>query len=347
MAKSLKSLFRYKGSPKNLSRISFLLFSTLLSTAAMADFCYVSINNGETIEDSLRWEIPSFKTEDFDPNVPLGTVLYRANSSANGPGGKAICPFRIGPAVYAVPFGLGMGGWNTYKTPIEGIGIRVKGGFNQQEWWPQQADFGDLTSINLVSAGSFTIELVKIGKITAGGRISGAIGETTFVNYGYIARRIYIQGEGIEVRPRVPSCALQTKTVSVELEGDISELTDKSAGPTKDFNLRLQCSGGDANTTTRMFIVFSDSTTPSNRSSTLSLSSDSEAKNVGIEILRENGELVRYGPESGAENQWMVGEFGNVPVDIKLRARYVGTSMSLKPTVGTANAFATFTISYK
>nr|WP_255539172.1 fimbrial protein [Comamonas sp. NyZ500] len=199
----------------------------------------------------------------------------------------------------------------------------------------------------MVSAGSFTIELVKIGKITAGGRISGAIGETTFVNYGYIARRIYIQGDGIEVRPRVPSCALQTKTVSVELEGDISELTDKSAGPTKDFNLRLQCSGGDANTTTRMFIVFSDSTTPSNRSSTLSLSSDSEAKNVGIEILRENGELVRYGPESGAENQWMVGEFGNVPVDIKLRARYVGTSMSLKPTVGTANALATFTISYK
>ncbi|WP_430749398.1 fimbrial protein [Comamonas thiooxydans] len=156
-----------------------------------------------------------------------------------------------------------------------------------------------------------------------------------------------MQGDGIEVRPRVPSCALQTKTVSVELEGDISELTDKSAGPTKDFNLRLQCSGGDANTTTRMFIVFSDSTTPSNRSSTLSLSSDSEAKNVGIEILRENGELVRYGPESGAENQWMVGEFGNVPVDIKLRARYVGTSMSLKPTVGTANALATFTISYK
>ncbi|WP_080771248.1 fimbrial protein [Comamonas thiooxydans] len=347
MAKSLKSLFRYKGSPKNLSRISFLLFSTLLSTAAMADFCYVSINNGERIEDSLRWELPSFKAADFDPNVPLGTVLYRANSNASGAGGKAICPFRIGLAVYAVPFPFGMGDWNTYKTPIEGIGIRVRGGINEREWWPQMKDFGDSTSLELLPAGNFTIELVKIGKITAGGRISGVIGETTFVDYNYIARRIYIQGDGIEVRPRVPSCALQTKTVSVELEGDISELTDKSAGPTKDFNLRLQCSGGDANTTTRMFIVFSDSTTPSNRSSTLSLSSDSEAKNVGIEILRENGELVRYGPESGAENQWMVGEFGNVPVDIKLRARYVGTSMSLKPTVGTANAFATFTISYK
>jgi hypothetical protein len=60
-----------QGFSENLSRISFLLFSTLLSTAARADFCYVSINNGETIEDSLRWEIPSFKTADFDPNVPL------------------------------------------------------------------------------------------------------------------------------------------------------------------------------------------------------------------------------------------------------------------------------------
>lgn len=347
MAKSLKSLFRSKGSPKNLSRISFLLFSTLLSTVARADFCYVSINNGETIEDSLRWEFPSFKVADFDPNVPLGTVLYRSNSRANGPGGKAICPYPIGLIVYSVPFPFGMGEWNTYKTPIEGIGIRVKGGINEQEWWPQTRDFGNITSFNMVAADRFTVELVKIGKITAGGHISGVIGETTFVNSAYIARRIYLQGDGIEVQPRVPSCALQTKTVSVELEGDISELTDKSAGPTKDFNLRLQCSGGDDRTTTRMFIVFSDSTTPSNRSSTLSLSSDSEAKNVGIEILRENGELVRYGPESGAENQWMVGEFGNVPVDIKLRARYVGTSMSLKPTVGTANAFATFTISYK
>ncbi|WP_177340825.1 fimbrial protein [Comamonas thiooxydans] len=308
------------------------MFSTLLSTVARADFCYVSINNGETIEDSLRWEFPSFKVADFDPNVPLGTVLYRSNSRANGPGGKAICTYPIGLIVYSVPFPFGMGGWGTYKTPIEGIGIRVKGGINEQEWWPQTRDFGDITSFNMIAADHFTVELVKIGKITAGGRISGVIGETTFVNYNYVARRIYIQGDGIEVRPRVPSCALQTKTVSVELEGDISELTDKSAGPTKDFNLRLQCSGGDANTTTRMFIVFSDSTTPSNRSSTLSLSSDSEAKNVGIEILRENGELVRYGPESGAENQWMVGEFGNVPVDIKLRARYVGTSMSLKPT---------------
>ncbi|MGB6098238.1 MAG: fimbrial protein [Comamonas thiooxydans] len=346
MAKSLKSIFWSKGSPKNLSRISFLLFSTLLSTAAMADFCYVRINNTETIANSLHWEFPSFKTAEFDPNVALGTVLYSSNSKANGEGGRAICPHPIHDVVYAVPFHLGMGGWNTYKTPIEGIGIRVKGGINQ-EWWPQTKDFGNITSFNMLAADDFTVELVKIGKITAGGHISGAIGETTFVNYGYIARRIYLQGDGIEVRPRVPSCALQTKSVSVELEGDISELTDKSAGPTKDFNLRLQCSGGDAHTTTRMFIVMSDPMNPSNRSSTLSLSNDSEAKNVGIEILRENGELVRYGPESGAENQWMVGEFGNVPVDIKLRARYVGTSMILKPTVGTANAYATFVISYK
>lgn len=347
MAKSLKSIFCSKGSPKNISRISFLLFSTLLSTAAMADFCYVRINNSETIANSLHWEFPSFKTAEFDPNVALGTVLYSSNSRANGEGGRAICPFDIGVAVYAVPFNLGMGGWNTYKTPIEGIGIRVKGGINQQQWWPQTRDFGAVTWLDMVAADNFTVELVKIGKITAGGHISGAIGETTFVNYDYVARRIYLQGDGIEVRPRVPSCALQTKTVSVELEGDISELTDKSAGPTKDFNLRLQCSGGDAHTTTRMFIVMSDPMNPSNRSSTLSLSNDSEAKNVGIEILRENGELVRYGPESGAENQWMVGEFGNVPVDIKLRARYVGTSMILKPTVGTANAYATFVISYK
>ena len=337
--------FQSKNYPKNFVRISFLLFSILLSTAARSDVCHIELDGGGRA-DRLDWTFPSFNAGEFDPNVSDGTVFYRSNSRANGKGGRVICPLDIGLSFYTVSTSHSRGPYNTYLTGIEGVGIRIKGGINQ-EWWPQWIDYGNKRWIDMLAADEFTVELVKIGKITAGGRISGVIGETMFVNFGYVVRQIRLEGQGIEVKPRVPSCALETKTVSVELDGDASELTDKRAGPTKDFNLRLQCSGGDPNSTTRMFIVFSDSTNPSNRSSTLSLSKDSKAKNVGIEILRDNGELVRYGPESGEENQWMVGEFGNVPVDIKLRARYVGTSMTLKPTVGSANANATFTISYK
>lgn len=295
--------------------------------------------------DRLDWVLPSFDAKEFDPNVPNGTVLYESNSRANGEGGTVICPTFIGTSVYSVATSYTAGGWNTYLTGIKGVGIRIKGGINQ-EWWPQFIEYYD-RKIEMLDADKFTVQLVKIGKITAGGRISGVVGETTFVNLNYVVRKLSLSGEGIEVKPRVPTCSLETKFVSVGLEGDASALSGKGTGPTKDFSLRLRCSGGDDGSTTRMFIVFSDSTTPSNRSSTLSLTKDSGAKNVGVEILREDGELVRYGPESGEMNQWSVGEFGNVPVEIKLRARYVGTSMERAPTPGSANANATFTISYK
>ncbi|MEF8688737.1 UNVERIFIED_CONTAM: type 1 fimbrial protein [Comamonas sp. A-3] len=115
----------------------------------------------------------------------------------------------------------------------------------------------------------------------------------------------------------------------------------------KDFSLNLTCAGGDTGTSTRMFVVFSDAQNPENRSTTLSLSKDSVAKNVGIEIQRENERLVNFGPESGEVNQWMVGEFANEPVNIKLKARYISTSLVQEPTPGSANADATFVISYK
>ncbi|MDT4844435.1 Fimbrial protein [compost metagenome] len=337
---------RSKNSSKISARIGLLILSAFLSAAASAHTdCKLTLNDG-TPAPRLDWTLPVFNAEEFDPNVANGTVIYRSNSRATGQGGRLVCPYAVGTLVYSVETSRTGGGWNTYLTGIQGIGIRIKGGFNQ-EWWPQYKDFGSERVLIMLPADEFTVELVKISKITAGGKIQGLVAESTLVNTGYAVRRISLAGDGIEVKPRVPSCALETKLVSVELEGEASSLSGKRAGPTKDFNIRLRCSGGDRGSTTRMFIVFSDSTNPSNRSSTLSLTKDSVAKNVGIEILRDNGELVHYGPESGAQNQWMVGEFGNVPVDIKLRARYVGTSMDQAPTSGSANANATFTINYK
>jgi type 1 fimbria pilin len=102
------------------------------------------------------------------------------------------------------------------------------------------------------------------------------------------------------VEPRVPTCKLNTPLVPVSLDSiSASDLMDNGKGPWKDFSLSLACAGGDTGTSTRMFVVFSDAQNPANRSTTLSLSEDSVAKNVGIEIQRENEELVSFGPESG------------------------------------------------
>jgi len=189
---------------------------------------------------------------------------------------------------------------------------------------------------------------VKTGPITAGGYIGGLIGQSRYVDLGHTFRRIYIDGAGIVVDPKVPTCKPNNLLVPVYLDNvSVSDLADAGKGPWKDFSLNLTCSGGDIDTTTRMFIAFSDTQNPANRSTTLSLTEDSVAKNVGIEIQRENDQLVRFGSVSGEEEQWMAGEFGNESVNIKLKARYIGTSLVQEPTPGSANAYATFIISYK
>ncbi|MCY1547587.1 F17a-G fimbrial adhesin [compost metagenome] len=91
-----------------------------------------------------------------------------------------------------------------------------------------------------------------------------------------------------------------------------------------------------------------DASTPGNTSDILTLSSDSKAKGVGIKILRDGVTPVMFTPDAsvaGGPNQWRVGQFGNVGVDIPFTAYYVPTGGPI--TGGTANAAATYTISYQ
>ncbi|KGD90456.1 hypothetical protein JL37_21185 [Achromobacter sp. RTa] len=323
-----------------------LLLSSLSATAsAQQDFCYVKRSDGQIVK-MLEYVFPTFNTEEFDPNLPDGHVIHRSAGNAIGLGGTAYCKGRIGQVAYYVATSIHQDRYNTFKTNIAGIGMRIRGGINSSEWWPQY-DVGVGNSWDMIPAANFTVELVKTGKITAGGEISGMIGGTMFVETGYLARSLRLSAP-IVIKPRVPTCELKTTVVRVDMDKVlVSDLQDGRTGPLKDFELKLSCSGGDPDTTTRMYITFTDASDSSNRTSTLSLSKDSTAKNVGLEILRSDNTLVRYESELGGANQWLVGEYGNVEVNIPLRARYIGTSANQAPTPGSANAYAIFTMNYK
>lgn len=92
-----------------------------------------------------------------------------------------------------------------------------------------------------------------------------------------------------------------------------------------------------------------DGTNWSNRSNLLSLSRDAKATGVGIQVLRgTDNSLVSYGPDSSQSNnpnQWFIGQFGNVPVTIPFKARYIQTASTVTP--GEAKGYATFTMSYQ
>jgi len=96
-------------------------------------------------------------------------------------------------------------------------------------------------------------------------------------------------------------------------------------------------------------VTLTDATNTGNRSNVLTLSPDSQAKGVGIEVLKGDTVLA-YGPDSNATgnlNQWHAGTIstGMSTFSIPLTARYVQTDPVVTP--GSANGRATFTMSYQ
>lgn len=241
-------------------------------------------------------------------------MRYQARCNASGIGGTTACDAVVGVREY---WGIGAydSRYSTYATSVAEIGYRIKGGINIEQWWPQR----DVYQGNwppLTAGGNFTVQLVKTGPITAGGNLSGEIGNTYFPAHGQVVRRLIFSG-GLPIRPTVPTCAVQKKTLNVPLGTiGLQNLAQTGASSYQPFSIDLKCSGGAQGTTTRMFVTLTDSVTPGNRGSILSLSSrgDNAASGVGVEIRREDDSLVRFGPDSsvtGNPNQWQVGQYGN------------------------------------
>ncbi|MBF5008781.1 fimbrial protein [Burkholderia pseudomultivorans] len=326
--------------------ICFFIFVSLSNFANAA--CQVVRSDGVTVEFAIV-TLPKFDPPPFDPNVPIGSVIGSLSGASNGVAGTATCTSSIGDVSYVGTTGGAPGLYNTYPTPVSGVGVRIRGAVNQTEWWPHVV-YKTGTALSLVGASDFTVEFVKTGDITAPGILSGEIAATFFISHGKKVRSIVTNGP-INIRPQVPTCNLLTPSVAVEMgkvvASDLSGVGMVSLP--KPFDLRFKCSGGNPGTSTRMFMTLTDAGNSGNRSSTLSLASGSTAEGVGIQILRgADGTLVNYGPDStqeGNPNQWQVGRFGNGDVTIPFKVRYVRMSDQLK--AGTANGVATFTMSYQ
>ncbi|MDW9250284.1 fimbrial family protein [Burkholderia cepacia] len=95
-------------------------------------------------------------------------------------------------------------------------------------------------------------------------------------------------------------------------------------------------------------MTLTDQTNNLNQSNQLSLTKDSTAAGLKVQILKD-GKPLSYGPDSnetGNVNQWKAGNIpeGQSTFSIPLTARYIQTG-TVKG--GTANAVATFTMNYQ
>ena len=198
-----------------------------------------------------------------------------------------------------------------------------------------------------------TVALVKTGPITSGGVIRGEVGEWAFTspNWPKIKMASLVIGNSALIDMTVPTCTVTNKQIQANL-GTVATSAFRGVNSTAGnapFKISLNCSGGASNTVTDAYVTLTDFTNPSNRSDVLSLTKNSTASGIGIQLLRGDGTVIRYGADSstlGNANQWLAQSgIGNQTVDIPLSARYIQTASTINPGA-IANGQATFTMSY-
>ncbi|VWC77330.1 fimbria adhesin protein [Burkholderia lata] len=300
-------------------------------------------------------KVNGFNPPPFNPgDIQIGGVIYEGTatslvfSNAIYPYSPTVsCP--EGALTYVTGVGA-VGANNIYPTNIPNIGIRI---VNPQG---QMAPFMDSCCTWFENKWNIyyapRIQLIKTGNVTEAGVLSGPYARYTANSPAGQTLVEYHFSRPVLVTPKVPTCAVTTPRIQVPMEKTMATTAFAGVGstaPPKPFEIGLACSGGDTGTATNVYVTLTDATTPGNRSTTLSLSNDSMASGVGIQILKDNL-VLGYGPDSSSfdnPNRWWAGRVaqGATGLVIPLQARYVQTHQRIVP--GSAKAYATFTMSYQ
>ncbi|MCD9085418.1 fimbrial protein [Stenotrophomonas sp. SY1] len=290
----------------------------------------------------------------IDPDVDDGTVL-KILTFNNRPSGFPTVTCKNGSTNvspislrYAMVTGALQTDGITYASGIDGIGLRLMtpgGAYLPRTVASQVAPFQPGID------GTAQLLIVKIGAISGKGvlgakRVAEVRTGPTSGDYLYTS---YELAGAVEIVPQKPTCSVTNSVIPVSMMPE-QHLPFTGVGSTSrevPWAIKLSCGGGLAGSSVAVFGVLTDAANPMNRSDMLPLSADSSAKGIAIQVLRE-GKLIHFGPDSAeaeVENQWAGGRAPNGTYSIPFTSRYVQTEHLV--TSGTANARATFTLSYR
>jgi len=319
-----------------------LLASAFSSNAAAAVIC--------TRPHILYMTIPS--EIQVNANAADGDVLW-AGSPAVTMGTIGACPSNLSIEMFLRGNGT-LVKPNVYAYGGTGVGFRIRTRDSHLPcltgYWPLrcQGTYGPL-----VPDHKLDFELIKLGPIRAGTLSAESligIWDAAGSDVAYAFLRL---GGSVSIKPVVPpTCSFASKGPVQAPLGNVSATSFKGVGSTsaaRPFSIDLTCKGGDGKTSIDAYVTLTDATDTGNRSNVLTLSSDSQAKGVGIEVL-SGTTVLGYGPDSNAAgnaNQWKAGTVsaGTSSYSIPLTTRYVQTEAVVTP--GSANGRATFTMSYQ
>ncbi|MCA8302903.1 fimbrial protein [Burkholderia seminalis] len=332
----------------------FIALCLALAPVCASAACQADTTDGK---DYYVVSVSGFNPPPFDPTQTyVGGVIYTAEATVmQFTNVKGFLPFTsCSSATREVYTGIGaQGNNNVYPTDIPNIGIRVRSPMGQPYPFITNGTGWTNKTWELIFAPKI-FELVKTGDITAGGILTGAYARYTADSAAGQTLVEFRFASPLIIKPRVPSCTVQSPSnIPVSMGRVMATSAFSGVGstaPPQSFSIKLQCSGGAAGTRTRAFVTLTDATNAANTSKTLSLSKSAKAATgVGIQILKDDV-VLGYGPDSSAvgnTNQWYAGTVkqGQDGMSIDLKARYVQISPRITP--GSANAAATFTLSYQ
>jgi len=327
----------------------FALLQLLAGFALWPTFAHAQCSLGNAGLQTLSLTLPAQISIPRD--APVGTVLAQASVSdvfdSNNPTG-VWCSSPV-TAIYANQIG-GLATSNyVIPTPVPGIGYTLTGN-------------GDAVSTHTASlpASFFTsgcgqprcwgtiatplvLRLVKTGPIT-GVQTPLPVGRWMTLTVGGILAATVSVMNPVQVIGQ--TCSVTTPSVAVTL-GPVPAKTFSGVGSTSNdmpFRIGLDCTG----VTTNVGVTFTDVNNPGNTTTTLSLTPDSSANGVGIQIVAPNSSVVQYGADAstaGNPGQLMLGTVRNTSTNLMFGGRYVQTASSIHP--GSADGIATFTMSYQ
>lgn len=319
------------------------------ATAKATLYCTSSNDSTNNVGSPQFVAQASGTTVKINPNAPDGAVLAELEPAMYLNWRATVkCSGTASPTVTLIT-GLTHLGDNVYDTGVPGIGIRFAHPIGR--WFPYEGTLNPGTYVPF--PGKATLQLVKIGAIPAPGTLPTIYARTEIAeagvgtNYLNVFTRFTIYGPKLEIS--IPTCHVTTPLVSVSMapvySSQFTEMGSVSAA--SDLAIGVKCTGGAAGSKVAVHAVLTDQSDPENRDDALKLSADSTASGLGVQVLFK-GNVIRFGPDSkhsDAENRWLAGSTGVGEYSIPLSARYVRTGSVVS--AGTANARATFTLSYE
>lgn len=316
---------------KLISLTGAVIGGSLFSHTAMA-LCF--LDSGSVDREVVPVAVPP-----IDASAPVGSKLATINLQASGTQADITCTDISTHANLSSDFALHNA--DTYTTGIDGIGMQLSVTPNDRVFTvPSVYSTGSNNSqIAMNATAAIQMTLIKTGDIPAGGQIAPRtlVRGTTVQHSSFTIINATLSAPLVITLER-PTCTVNVPNINVELlDVHFSDFDNSGRAPGKDFSIDLSCAGGTG--ATNVHVTLTDATQPGNTSSQLSLSPDSQAKGVVLEVTNKHG-VVRFGPAS----KWLDGAASAGSYSIPLSVNYLKVPGTKKP--GSVIAAATYTLDY-